>query len=102
MCPSGGCPVSILQAAVPYIGVLLVLDALVCFIGLRSAHFVGGALSAAIAAVIAFNWAGQAGGEAWASLVVLSLVSVMLDILAVRRRSQMSEQANPMNLPVFG
>ncbi|MDG6991164.1 MAG: hypothetical protein JRM99_07060 [Nitrososphaerota archaeon] len=62
----------------------------------------GGALSAIVAAIVLYNWAGQYGGEAWASLIVLSLVSLIFDLLALRPREQLREQANPMNLPVFG
>ena len=102
MCPSGGCPVPILQAAVPVIGVFLALDAVVCFVGFRRAFMVGGVLSAMVAAIVLYSWAGRYGGEAWASLVVLSLASVILDLLALRPREQLKEQANPMNLPVFG
>ena len=101
-CPSGGCPVPILQGAVPIVGIVLVLDALVCFVGLRSAFVAGGVLSAVVAAVTALDWSGQGGVGAWAGLVVLSLASVVLDFLAFRHRGQLGEQANPMNLPVFG
>jgi Na+/melibiose symporter-like transporter len=102
MCPNGGCPVPVLQGAFPIVGVVLFLDSLVCLFGLRSAFFIGGVLSAVIAAITLYNWAGASGGEVWASLVVVSLASVILDILAVRPRGQLKEQANPMNLPVFG
>ncbi|MDG6983731.1 MAG: hypothetical protein JRN28_04200 [Nitrososphaerota archaeon] len=101
-CPSGGCPVPFLQGADPVVGILLVLDALVCFVGLRSAFVVGGVLSAVVAAATALDWSGGAGLGAWAGLVVLSLASVVLDFLAFRHRGQLGEQANPMNLPVFG
>ncbi|MDE1858585.1 MAG: hypothetical protein KGI26_05940 [Thaumarchaeota archaeon] len=101
-CPSGGCTVPILQEAVPIAGVLLILDALVCFVGLRSAFVAGGVLSAVVAAFTAFNWSGQGSVGIWAGLLVLSLASVVLDFLAFRHRGQLGEQANPMNLPVFG
>jgi len=39
----------------------------------------------------------------WAYVTVaLATASLILGILAVRQRSGVSEQANPMNLPVFG
>ncbi|MDG6949716.1 MAG: hypothetical protein JRM77_07715 [Nitrososphaerota archaeon] len=102
LCPRSGCPIPALQGAVPVLGVILVLDALVCYIGFRSAFMVGGALSAIVAAIALYNWAGHYGGEAWTSLVVLSLMSLVFDLLALRPREQLKEQANPMNLPVFG
>lgn len=102
MCPSGGCPVPLLQQAVPVIGVVLALDALVCYIGFRSAFIAGGALAALEATITTFNWAEQYGREVWAVLVVLSLASLIFDLLALRPRGQLKEQANPMNLPVFG
>ena len=102
MCPSGGCPVPALQASVPMVGVILVLDSLVCFIGFRRAFMVGGALSAMVAAIVLYNWAGLYGGVAWAALVILSLLSLIFDLLALRPREQLKEQANPLNLPVFG
>ena len=102
MCPSGGCPLPTLQAAVPVLGVFLILAAPVCYIGFRTAFMVGGALSAAVAVITLYNWAGHYGGEAWAGLVVLSLTCLIFNILALRRGEQLKEQANPMNLPVFG
>lgn len=102
MCPNGGCPIPILQALVPVLGVLLALDSVACFIELRSAFAAGGALSAAIAAITLYNWAGQAGGEAWAALVGLAICSIALDLIALRPRESLKEQSNPMNLPVFG
>jgi hypothetical protein len=102
VCPAGGCPFPVLQGLVPVLGVLLILDSLVCFVGLRSAFQVGGALAAVIAAIALAYWAGQTGGGYWAVLVVLSLASLILDLLAQRPSRQLREQANPMNLPVFG
>jgi hypothetical protein len=101
VCPSGGCTVPVLQSALPLFGVALVVDALVCSIGVRSAFAVGAVLSVAVAAVSALGWGGQVGAVP-ASVTAVSLVSAALDVLAVRRRSQLNEQANPMNLPVFG
>ncbi|MDG7015720.1 MAG: hypothetical protein JRM89_06970 [Nitrososphaerota archaeon] len=63
---------------------------------------VGGALSAMVAAIVLYNWAGLYGGVAWAALVILSLLSLIFDLLALRPREQLKEQANPLNLPVFG
>ncbi len=102
LCPTSGCPIPLLQFAVPVLGAVLVLDALVCYVGFRIAFMVGGALCAIVAAIPLYNWAGQSGGGAWAGLVVLSLVSLVFDFLALRPREQLKEQANPMNLPVFG
>ncbi|MDG6970858.1 MAG: hypothetical protein JRN54_07130 [Nitrososphaerota archaeon] len=44
----------------------------------------GGALSAIVAAITLYNWAGQYGGWAWTGLVVLSFVSLIFDLLALR------------------
>jgi len=92
----------LLQEGVPVIGVLLALDALACYVGFRTAFAAGLVLSAVIAGATLFDWAGSSGGEVWAALVVISLVSVIFNILALRPRGQLKEQANPMNLPVFG
>jgi uncharacterized membrane protein len=102
MCPSSGCPVPVIQATAPLIGVVLILDALACLVEFRGAFVVGGALSAVVAVVTLYNWAGHYGGEAWATLVVLSILSLIFDLIALRPREQLNEQANPMNLPVFG
>lgn len=102
MCPSGGCPIPLLQELVPVVGVILVLDSLVCFLGLRSAFMLGGVCSAAMSSITLYNWAGASGGEVWVALVVLSLLSIVLDLLALRPKSSLREQANPMNLPIFG
>lgn len=85
----------------PWIGVLLVLDSIVCFVGFRLAFPVGGLFSVAIAAIALFDSGGLTIGV-YASLGLVSLVALVLDLVAMRSKRVLSEQGNPMNLPVFG
>lgn len=101
MCPAAGCPIPVLQEAVPFMGVVLVLVSAVSIIGLRFTFMLGGALSALVAAITLYNWAGQSS-NAFALLAALSLLSLIFSLLALRSRGSLKEQANPMNLPVFG
>lgn len=91
----------LLQALLPWIGVLLVLDSIACFVGFRLAFPVGGLLSVAIAAIALFDSGGLTVGL-YASLGLVSLVALVLDLIVMRSRRGLSEQGNPMNLPVFG
>ncbi len=82
------------------LGVLLATDSLACFYGIRYA-FGAAAVLAGVSAVL--------GYVAWSALSViqvaallLSIVTVISAVFAFRATSKMSEQGNPMNLPVFG
>lgn len=101
MCPATGCPMPALQEAVPFMGILLILVSFASIIGPRAVFTLGGAVSALVAAITLYNWAGQSS-DAFAALTVLSLLSLIFSLLALRSRRSLTEQANPMNLPVFG
>ena len=66
-----------------------------------SAFYVAAALAVLIGAVEALDYSGVATGDL-AVTVCLSAVSAVLSLAAALRRTGVSEQANPMNLPVFG
>ena len=90
-----------MQGALFIVGAVLALDALVSFAGIRVSFIVGSVLSTVILAIIAFQWGTYSDTDAIAA-IVLSLLAVVADVVASRPARALSEQSNPMNLPVFG
>lgn len=78
----------------------LLVDSLLCIYGVYYAFPVAAVLSVVLAAEAPLLFSGYGYQES--TLLVVSLVGLALNVLAYRSRSQISEQANPMNLPVFG
>ncbi len=78
----------------------LLVDSLLCIYGVYYAFPVAAVLSVVLAADAPLLFSGYSYQEL--TLLVLSLAGLALNLLAYRSRSQLSEQANPMNLPVFG
>ena len=78
----------------------LLVDALLCIYGVHYAFPVAALLSAVLAADAPLLF--PAFGYEELALLGLSLIGLALSLLAFRSASTLSEQANPMNLPVFG
>jgi hypothetical protein len=95
---------STVNAALPIVlfwaSVLLLVDSPICIYGVHYAFPVAGFLSVVLAAVAPLVMSGSPLRELL--LMALSIVSLGADMLAFRSKSTLSEQANPMNLPVFG
>jgi len=112
-CPSGGCAwpspyllhsweMLILVAALLVVGVL-------GFWGASFAYPAGAVLSGIMLIVMGYSaWSdsayGYLQGESQLALVGagLAAAALALNFIGVMRKSGLSEQANPMNLPVFG
>jgi len=90
-----------LQGALFVVGAVLALDSLVSFAGIRASFIVGSVLSTAVLAIIAVQWGAYSDAYSMAA-VVLSLLAVLADSVASRPARALSEQSNPLNLPVFG
>ena len=112
-CPSGGCVAPGLGWAVPGLIVVLAFALLAVgafgFWGASIAYPVGAGLSAAFLALLGYiahlNVGDLSPGDIfyhYALGVVLAALGVGLNLLGMRDRNALSEQANPMNLPVFG
>ena len=106
LCPIDGCPPSTF-AYVPYawavvlVGGVLIIDSLISFAGIRATFILGAVLSVAVLAIVAIQWGTYSGIDASVALA-LSLFAVVADFVASRPVRGLSEQTNPMNLPVFG
>jgi len=79
--------------------VVLVIVSLLCIYGVHYAFPLAAVLSAVLAGVAPLLLESTSQEV---PLVVLSLLALVVSVLAFRSKSMMSEQANPMNLPVFG
>ena len=113
VCPAGGCAgphlIGLYWEVVIGLAALLVIDGALGFWGLAAAYRAGAALSAGMFLLMAYAvWASYGypylagtsyGAGAGALLGGLGLAA---NVLGTRARSGLSEQANPMNLPVFG
>jgi hypothetical protein len=98
---SGPASPSELQGALFIVGAVLAIDSLVSFAGVRASFIVGAVLSVAVLAIVALQWGAYSSTES-ASVLVLSLLAIVADAVASRPVRGLSEQSNPMNLPVFG
>lgn len=85
------------------LGVLLLISAIASIFGPRIIFALSSIISIAIAIIhfTIFNITGSFGISFWLGTIVYAS-SFILGILALRSRSKLSEQAHPLNLPVFG
>jgi hypothetical protein len=96
-CTPGGCGPS------PFLiglGALVLLSSVVCFFGPKLVFYSTAILSILLFGLILgssnLNDLGADGA------LVLTALAFVTSVLATRRSTEVSEQANPMNLPVFG
>lgn len=82
-------------------GVILLLDSVVCFFGFTNAFYVSAVLSAVII-LLEVAQSIPLAGTAFVVGAILCVVTIGLDILGARRKSVVSEENHPLNLPVFG
>jgi hypothetical protein len=82
------------------LGGLLTLTSVVCLFGPSVLYYASAALSVFLEASMSLN----SNFSDWVVDVaaVLAAVAFVLAVLAARSRTDVSEQSNPMNLPVFG
>lgn len=86
------------------LSVVLIVDSIVCLIAPRKAFYASALLAALVAAL--FGYGGLYSGTLVDLGVIVALglavTTVVLSIAAARSGGTVSEQSNPMNLPVFG
>jgi membrane protein implicated in regulation of membrane protease activity len=82
-----------------WISVLLLVVSLLCLYGVHFAFLGGAVLSILLPGLATLTKIPTALQLAF---LVLSLLAMAMNILAYRSTTHLSEQANPMNLPVFG
>ncbi len=82
-------------------GVILAIDSILALVGPRIALY-GEAVVAAIVALLFFLVQAAMNQPAFWGSFLLSILALALAVAAGRKKSGISEQANPMNLPVFG
>jgi hypothetical protein len=86
------------------VGILLLVDGLVCVIERWPAFLVGIILSLITIVEVAINW-GKVGGGGPDFLVgsaVIAVVAIALNAKALVSRPPIAEENHPLNLPVFG
>jgi hypothetical protein len=89
------------QLLVGGLGVVLVVDSLACMYGARVA-FAGSSLVSGLFVVSGLVvWSEGYSDLQWGA-ILLALVNAVLSGIAYKSSSAIPEQANPMNLPVFG
>lgn len=87
---------------------VLLADGLIGLWGARFAFTAGAVLSAALLLMVGFRYWVESGYQYQSAsagdivAVVLAAVGAIANVMAMRTKSRLSEQANPMNLPVFG
>ena len=88
------------QATLLWAGAFLLVDSLLCIYGVHYAFMVAVLLTAVLSADSPLGLSGNALEEF--ALLGLSLLGLITNAFAYRSHTPLSEQANPMNLPVFG
>lgn len=103
--PFGASSPTLLYGGLPEVvlalGVLLLADVVVCRWGPRPAFFAGVVLSAGLLVSNAMAYS-TLGGIPLIAGMILSVLGAVADFEATRSVQRIPEQANPMNLPVFG
>ena len=89
------------QLLVSALGVVLVLDSLACLYGANVAFAGAAVVSAFLVFTFLVGWGGEFTGLKLATLLI-AFLNILLSTIAFRSSTGLSEQANPMNLPVFG
>jgi hypothetical protein len=83
------------------LAVVLVLVSLATFIGPIVLFYLTALVGVAIDALFVVNYPSIAEGS-FLVTVTLVTVSVVLSVVSAMRKTSVSEQSHPMNLPVFG
>ncbi len=82
-----------------WLSVILLADSLLCLYGIRYAFLVAALLSVII---LTDSAVAPLTDYVHLALLAVSLASTVANVVAFRATSRLSEQAHPMNLPVFG
>jgi NADH:ubiquinone oxidoreductase subunit K len=105
-CPRNGCPVPqlswLFSDAILGLALVLLVVGLLGVWGAQLAYLLGAFLSAALFLLLVYTVL-VAGGSYLSEVgAVVAAAATVANFAATRARSRLAEQANPMNLPVFG
>jgi len=89
------------QLLLSALGIVLVLDSLVCLYGVNVAFAGAAVVSAVLVFTCLIGWGGAYTGLKLVTLLI-AVLNIVLSTMAFRSSTGLPEQANPMNLPVFG
>jgi uncharacterized membrane protein len=91
------------------LGAILLVDSLVCFLAFSRAFYISAALSVLVLFFVLFSvWAAILSIQAWENYpaipvsILLGIATMVLDVIAANRKTYVSEENHPLNLPVFG
>ena len=80
------------------VAAVLILASLASFVGPKKVFYVSAALSALLALLVQMSVL----NPPVIFTIVLTIAALVLSLVSARREIRVSEQSNPMNLPVFG
>jgi ABC-type multidrug transport system permease subunit len=83
------------------LAVILVVGSLATFLAPATLFYLSAALGLGIDAIEVLNYPVIGKGLFYVTVILVTL-SLVLSLLAATRRTNVSEQSHPMNLPVFG
>ena len=105
----GSCSLFGLDHIVLVLGIILLVDSLVCFLAVLRAFYVSAAVSALALLLVLFSvWGTISSMQVWVNYpaipvsILLGMVTMVLDVIAARRKTYVSDEHHPLNLPVFG
>jgi hypothetical protein len=106
---AGSCSFFGLDHIVLVLGVILLVDSLVSFLAFTRAFYVSAAVSALVLLLVLFSvWGSISSMQVSVNYpaipvsIVLGIVTIALDIIAANRKTYVSDEHHPLNLPVFG
>jgi len=93
-------PAGVWSIYVVGLALLLILNSLVCLVGPSIVFYGSATLSVLLGASMTLN--SSFGNPVVLLAFALVAATFLLSLVAARRKTAISEQSNPMNLPVFG
>jgi hypothetical protein len=102
LCPAQrSAPAGLEGTLVLVLAILLILVSLASFVGPSVILYASGVLGLAIDVIVILNYSSIGPGSFYLTVALVTL-SAALSLIAASRRTSVSEQSHPMNLPVFG
>ena len=102
LCPAWSpAPEGIYGTVVLGLAIVLVLCSLTTLMAPSFVFYISSAICLLIDAVLALDYSAIAPGPLYVTFILVTL-SLVLSLISAVRKTSVSEQSNPMNLPVFG
>jgi hypothetical protein len=83
------------------LGIVLLIDSLVCFTGVLEAFYASAVLALVVVLGI-LSWGAHPESIGFIGSILLAAITIVMDAAGARRKTSFTEEDHPLNLPVFG